>query len=434
MPLSRRQLLSTLFASLATGATAQYVSNNVAYAQTLQPYQPDLAASLQFSSSMRQNTYPIIMVHGFAGFTTLLTFSYWGGINNIAQDLAGNGYTAYPIHIGPYSSNWDRACELYAQIKGGTVDYGAAHAKKFGHARYGRTFPGVVSQWGNTDPQTGKINKIHLLGHSMGGQTMRQLASLLANGSAEELTATSPDQLSSLFAGNKASWLDGILGISATHNGSTAIYFQQTALPFAQPLITYLAAAQSDQLLAGYDFMLDQWGLVKQSGESLSAYINRVENSPFSNTTDSAFWDLNPSGSAQFNGLVKALPNIYYFSLSTLQTFENPLTQHQLPDITMNPLFDSFSLFIGQYTQSSPIAVDSSWWPNDGLVSTNKMSGPIVNSTDTIMPYNGTPLPGVWNNLGTMNGYGHIDIIGWGLQDVRPLYRNLASTLASLPQ
>ena len=53
---------------------------------------------------------------------------------NIRQDLEENGYEAYEASISAFSSNYDRAVELYYYIKGGRVDYGAAHA-----ARYGQT-------------------------------------------------------------------------------------------------------------------------------------------------------------------------------------------------------------------------------------------------------------------------------------------------------
>ena len=39
------------------------------------------------------------------------------------------------------------AVELYYYIKGGTVDYGAAHAAKYGHERYGKTYEGVYKDW-----------------------------------------------------------------------------------------------------------------------------------------------------------------------------------------------------------------------------------------------------------------------------------------------
>ncbi|PWZ67375.1 lipase-like domain-containing protein, partial [Staphylococcus pseudintermedius] len=77
--------------------------------------------------------------------------------------------------ISAFGSNYDRAVELYYYIKGGTVDYGAAHAAKYGHSRYGKTYEGVYKDW-----KPGK--KIHLVGHSMGGQTIRQLAEYLRNG------------------------------------------------------------------------------------------------------------------------------------------------------------------------------------------------------------------------------------------------------------
>eukprot|EP00961_Rhodomonas_salina_P257943 3486195-Rhodomonas_salina.1 len=58
---------------------------------------------------------------------------------------------------------WDRAIELFYQLKGGTVDYGAKHSKHFGHDRWGRsilqtacppeiTFPGLYPEWDADHP------------------------------------------------------------------------------------------------------------------------------------------------------------------------------------------------------------------------------------------------------------------------------------------
>ena len=77
---------------------------------------------------------------------------------------------------------WDRACELYACIKGGWVGYGEAHSAKFGHDRYGRTYPGLYHEWGQVDRQTAKVRKIHIIGHSLGGLTGRTLIQLLESG------------------------------------------------------------------------------------------------------------------------------------------------------------------------------------------------------------------------------------------------------------
>jgi triacylglycerol lipase len=441
---ARRRLLSSLFFSMSAGCVAPFLSTGSTlaslYSRTaqkiLQAPRFNPATDLQPLSSTRQNTYPIILVYGFAGFVTLGPLHYWGGVHNIQADLANNGYTACSAAMGPFSSNWDRACELFAQIKGGTVDYGQAHSSTYGHARYGRTFPGLYPQWGEINPQTGKVNKVHLIAHSMGGETTRVLAQLLAHGSMDEREATAQDQLSPLFMGEKVSWLDSILTISTPHNGTPADYFVQSSLPFLPQFITLLAALQGDHLLTGYDFMLDQWGLVRQPGESLSTYIDRVERSKFSTSNDGSGWDLNPDGAAELNDWAKAQPDLYYFSVGTLQTHEDPSSHHQVPDVDMNVLFRPTSTFIGKYTQNTPghVFIDSSWWPNDGLVSTNAMAGPTIRSTDEIVPYSGTPVKGKWNYLDVMKGYGHIDVIGWGPHDVRPWFRNLAAFLASLPQ
>jgi triacylglycerol lipase len=448
---SRRQVLSSLLVSAATGLTGSHISfkdalshlYKQASATTVQaPAQTPVQASA-FNPATdiqplgpRLNTYPIMFVHGLGGFVTLDGLNYWGGFHNVLQNLNNNGYTALAAHIGTFSSNWDRACELYAAIKGGTVDYGLAHASKYGHARFGRTYPGVYPQWGETN-SAGGSNKVHLIAHSMGPQTARYLAQLLATGSAEEQAATPAGELSPLFAGGKSSWLDGIITLSGTHNGTTAMYAVQDAapLPFLNELIAVLAALQlQDSTLLGYDFMLDQWGLIRQPGESLSSYISRVENSKFATTTDNALTDLTLTGASVINSSVRAQPEHYYFSVSTLSTIKDPLTGHQVPilDLTTPPPLYNISAFMGKYTQTSPIAVDSSWWPNDSLVNTyTSMPGP---STDVIVTYNGgTPSRGEWNWLGVMNGYSHLDIIGWGVQGVASWYDNLAALLASLP-
>lgn len=46
--------------------------------------------------------------------------------------------------VSAFGSNYDRAVELYYYIKGGRVDYGAAHAAKYGHERYGKHTPVLI--------------------------------------------------------------------------------------------------------------------------------------------------------------------------------------------------------------------------------------------------------------------------------------------------
>ena len=152
------------------------------------------------------NHYPIVLVHGLFGWggTEVLGLNYWGGFSSLRDILNNAGYKVYTPSIGPVASNWDRACELYAYLVGGTVDYGAYHSATNGHARYGRTFPGVLPELNNPDSEL----KVHLVGHSMGGETIRMLAQLLENGDADERNASRGGDISppaSAATGSRAS-------------------------------------------------------------------------------------------------------------------------------------------------------------------------------------------------------------------------------------
>ena len=71
-----------------------------------------------------------------AGINAMLP--YWGmTTGSLTSYLNSLGYETYSATVGPISSAWDRACELYAQLTGTTVDYGAAHAAAHDHARRG---------------------------------------------------------------------------------------------------------------------------------------------------------------------------------------------------------------------------------------------------------------------------------------------------------
>lgn len=63
------------------------------------------------------------------------------------------------------SSLFDRACELYYSLVGGTVDYGDDHSSAHQHSRYGRTFSqGLYPVWSKERP-------LHFIGHSVASST-----------------------------------------------------------------------------------------------------------------------------------------------------------------------------------------------------------------------------------------------------------------------
>jgi len=104
------------------------------------------------------NQYPVVLVHGLFGYgpKEMLGFDYWGQAIQVDSPLQ-----RFEASLGPISSSHDRACELYAQIKGVQVDYGEDHARVAEHNRYGNDFTGkgFYPQWSEQTP-------IHLVGHS----------------------------------------------------------------------------------------------------------------------------------------------------------------------------------------------------------------------------------------------------------------------------
>lgn len=363
------------------------------------------------------NKYPIVLVHGLFGWGNdeLMGVNYWGGSESLREKLTSKGYEVYTPTIGPVASNWDRACELYAYLKGGIVDYGEAHSKKYGHSRYGRNFEGVYPKLG-TMSDNNEIQKVHLVGHSMGGQTVRTLVQLLENGNKEEITATPKEELSPLFTGGK-SWVCSVTSIATPHDGSPAAHEKYDLEPFVHQLVAALAVKSNvkDTDNLSFDYRLDQWGLKREPNESYEDYFNKVMNSNiWKETNDLSVWDLAPEGARELNTWVKAQQDIYYFSIACIDTHESIITHHQVPDKNMDPILVKSAYLIGKYENNTPgeVKVDKTWWKNDGVVSLISAISPNVGSADKAVKYNGTPQKGVWNYLGANKSIDHIEVVG----------------------
>ena len=126
------------------------------------------------------NHYPIVMVHGLFGWgqrdKIFSIMPYWGMTTGSLTDyLSAKGYETYAASVGPLSSAWDRACELYAQLAGTRTDYGVKHAQDFGHERYGIDYKQpLFDGWGTE-------RAVNLVGHSFGGATTRLFLEILTN-------------------------------------------------------------------------------------------------------------------------------------------------------------------------------------------------------------------------------------------------------------
>ena len=62
-----------------------------------------------------QNKNPIVLIHGFFGWGNeeLGDYKYWGGKKDIQRMLESHGYKEINVSVGPISSYWDGALEVY---------------------------------------------------------------------------------------------------------------------------------------------------------------------------------------------------------------------------------------------------------------------------------------------------------------------------------
>jgi len=364
-----------------------------------------LACLLGSATAGAANNHPVVLVHGFLGFGpdtfSGSSFLYWGGYHDIAARMQRykGPHAVYTAGVGAISSNWDRAAELYAQIKGGCVDYGATHVARYGYP--GQPQKPAGKCWAaDADnnphnyplafyPQWDAAHPIHLIGHSQGGTTIRALVQLLEHGSPD-----GDEGGGELYRGGKTGWVTSVVTISAPHNGTTLRDAVLDVLPnLRSPLRDILG--------------------------------NRL-----------AHWELAPDGAREFNRWAQTSPSVYWFSLGTRATVAGawccngsdrvlaPIQSRrfQYPRDDMIPYFKLFAgEFIagslaqpgmGSYTQSASgrVRIDGSWFASDGVVNTVSMRAPAGHPA---RDYDGRAVRGSWNYLGTYDGYDHFDILNW---------------------
>ncbi|KAJ3115040.1 hypothetical protein HDU96_001267 [Phlyctochytrium bullatum] len=406
------------------------------------------------------NSYPIVMVHGLFGWgekPLLGLLRYWGGLtSDIVGDLRGRGYTVFQPAMGPTSSNWERACELYAQIKGERVDYGIARSRKFGHARFGNDYRGKALY---RDWATAPDKKIHLIGHSMGGPTGRMLAHLMAyfaQGAPEEIAAAEAAGVpaSPLFYTNKtSSYIHSFTAVAGVLRGSTfadTLNSSDLAVDFLLGLIKLFVGANNAGIDI-YDFQLGHWGLNPVRGESIESYIRRICTSPWFYSKSNALFDLQVAGTRDpLLSFVKNSADTYYFSFTGDTTFPGLFdTEVARPDTLL--FLQPFANIVGAYTNRTLFGSSSAAWrPNDGLVPVIAARGDDVggyvdyslnlyasnSAVNDASAARRVPTKGRFHFLQRLEGKDHLaivallDLIGGQMDQV---YRNIAGLASSLP-
>lgn len=385
--------------------------------------------------------YPYILVHGLGGWGPEAQIDqvspYWGSsTGNLAEYLTSEGYSVGVASVGPFSSTWDRTCELYAELTGTKVDYGEAHSKAHGHERYGREYTSetaIAQNWGSKTKKGQRI-KVNLVGHSFGGETVRLLASLLAYGDDDEKAATGKGT-SELFTGGKADWVNSVTTLCSPHNGSTLFYVvDQGKLVNTVLGLVYAASGLANTAQIGdfYDFRLEQFGMNSASTESQAvSMINTV----FSEGTDNAAYDLSPDGAQVLNKKIKLVDNVYYFSYSYLTTEQSALTGNQVPKSSTLPVLIPTAYLMGKYSVNtkSDFSIDSTWLPNDGLVNVVSARFPIG---DEYQEYDAQNIvKGKWNVMPTLPGdHGTVIGLNAGAEETHSFYNTLIQMIDSQPR
>ena len=398
-----------------------------------------------------EDDYPFVFVHGLMGWgeRSMLDpiMPYWGmTTGNLMKYLNSKGYESYAAQVGPLSGAWDRACELYAQLVGGTVDYGAAHSAAKGHDRYGITYEKPLFEGWSAQ------KKINLIGHSFGGATTRLFLEILTNGCPEEVAAAKAagTEVSPFFQGGKADWVYSLTTLAAPHNGTTFLECCGDMTQFAAEVSTTMAKLLGISDFKGvYDFQLEQFGIYKDPNETVLETLQRVFSTDFMSHNDNAFLDLTIDKSLEINDGIGIEPNVYYFSYAGNQTVSNAAGDSFSPSPAMWGLFHPGSAKMGRYYDrytAGGFYINKRWLPNDGMVNTVSALYPTHSDSTCLTDdgargwknYNGytdtTFRPGLWYVM-PVQTLDHIQFIGGMLNgsilNTRALYRDIVQDIYS---
>ncbi len=382
--------------------------------------------------------YPYVLVHGLAGWGGAVGINsvanYWGLMTgNIPDHMRGEGIKVYEASVGPFSSAWDRACELYAQLTGTTVDYGAAHSAEHGHDRYGKNYmTPLYADWGK-ETEGGQLQKINLVGHSFGGTTIRLMTSLLEYGCEAEVQA-SPDDVSELFTGGKGNYVNSITTLCSPHNGSTLYYVvdQESLIPALLGLAQVTSGVTELVADGVVDLQLEHFGIFSDNENAM-----KILNDSYIKGNDNAAHDLSPHGAAELNKTIQTVESVYYFSYSYCTTEKSPSSNNQVPRLSTFFVMIPFAKLIGEYTDTSetaPVKIDESWLPNDGMV--NVISARHPNDEKFTEYTEGMKIErGVWHVFPTLNGdHGTIVGMSGNAAQTHQFYLDLAAMINELPR
>ena len=362
------------------------------------------------------SNHPYVFVHGMMGWGEDKKFykglPYWGMVTgNYPRRMREKGYEVYTPSVSPLGSAWDRACELYANLTGTTVDYGVAHSKEKGHNRFGETFPeAMLPDW---TPE----RSIHLLGHSFGGPTMRMFVELLRNGSPEERAATPAGQLSPLFEGGHGDLVKSITSISGPFDGITFPHalpkLVDGGLTYGIPMVASIIGNVGGGRV--YDFQMSQWGItaVKEGVRFARNMLNMKAIRHFAKAKDNVFADIHIPQAAEINKKLSVPAEQYLFAVTGNGTKKGKNGNWVKAPI-MIFAFAPFAYSLGKFPDQTiaGVKITEGWRQNDGIVPVESGRHPTTEPWCEWEDVKDKPIQkGIWHALPTVPG-DHGTVIG----------------------
>ena len=335
------------------------------------------------NKSQWKTNYTYVFCHGLSGWGSYdkqnKYLPYWGmRTGDLMEYLNSQGFNCVSASVAPHGSAWDRACELYAQLSGSVVDYGKEHSERCKHERFGTDYSEnpLIEKWDSK-------NKINLLGHSFGGATVRLMCELLANGSKAEMNATDKSEISPLFTGGKADYVNCITALASPHNGTTAYDIDH-----------------EEEVGSAYQNWLS----------SIMANATEIE-SDGREEYDFANYDMFIDNALELNSRIETLENVYYFSVPCNSTIKQEDGTYIPDEEKTEAMFVRSGILMGKLTETTPkgFEVDESWFMNDGLVNVVSARAPFEAPQKEYDKNNVTR--GIWNIMPIYDG-DHLSLQG----------------------
>lgn len=372
----------------------------------------------EYETEKPANEYPIVMIHGLMGWGETDGFNkilpYWGTLSgDIPACMRKKGFEVYTANTGAMSSSWDQACELYAQLTGTRVDYGEAHSKEHGHARYGRTYTEKLCPEFGTYDENGNPNKIHLYGYSLGGTIARLFVSILEHGYPEEIEAS--DDVSDFFKGGKGEFVSSVSAVATPHKGTLCLNIEDSfffEMVFKTIFFVWGNIGNSS-LRSLWDIQLEQFGLTDVEEDGMEGFYSAEKAESIIYSRDCAYYDLTLKGAAEIAPKIKIVDDVYYFSYVSESVYVSERTGKIYPNFLMNPIMAIITAprIIGfEEGEYDGVYVDESWYINDGCISTNTAKYPEGEPHKDFDP--DSIEPGIWNVMPVVENMDHTDYMG----------------------